>query len=42
MKVLFDTSFIVAFLFEGDVFHKEAVKRVKRLTEEAEFCAYPS
>ncbi len=41
MKVLLDTSFIVAFLFEGDVFHKEAVKTVRHLSEQSFFYTIP-
>ena len=41
MKVLLDTSFIVAFLFEGDVFHREAVETVRHLSDMAIFCTVP-
>ena len=41
MKVLLDTSFIVAFLFEGDVFHKEAVETVRHLSDGAVFYTIP-
>ena len=37
MKVLLDTSFIVAFLFEGDVFHREAIETTKHLSDRAIF-----
>ena len=36
-KVLLDTSFIVAFLFEKDKYHDEAVEVVKHLGENVEF-----
>ena len=41
MKALLDTSFIVAFLFEGDVFHKEAVETVRRISDKAVFYTVP-
>ncbi len=41
MKVLLDTSFIVAFLFEGDVFHKKAVETVRCISDKAVFYTVP-
>ena len=41
MRVLLDTSFIVAFLFEGDVFHKDALRSVRHLSERARFYTIP-
>ena len=41
MRILLDTSFIVAFLFDRDVFHHEAVNKVKHLSDTAEFYTIP-
>ena len=41
MKVLLDTSFIVAFLFEGDVFHEKAVETIRHLSDRAVFYTIP-
>ncbi len=41
MRVLLDTSFIVAFLFDRDVFHHEAVSKVKHLSDTAKFYTIP-
>lgn len=41
MKVLLDTSFIVAFLFEGDVFYEQAVETVRHLSDKAIFYTIP-
>ena len=37
MKFLPDTSFIVAFLFEGDVFHKKVVEVIMHLSDRSIF-----
>ena len=41
MKVLIDTSFIIAFLFEGDVFHKKAVETIRHLSDATIFYTIP-
>ena len=41
MKFLPDTSFIVAFLFEGDVFHKKVVEAIMHLSDRSIFYTIP-